>query len=160
MKHITRGLRVLGATVLLAGGVGVAGASAASATQTSTSCIGNLVESDKLTGESSHTTLGNLNIYWDSATGQNCATVTSSSSTWGVAKSMTVEIWECVTDKADSRSSCAAVAGTGSNDFGTAYRYYAGPVSAPGSGHCIDAYGQIIMPNGDYAEHNTGAGHC
>jgi hypothetical protein len=160
MKHFGHGVRMLGATVLLAGGVGAAGASAATATQTSTSCVGTLVESHLLKGESSGTTLGSLNIYWDSATGQNCAMTTSSSSTWGVAKSMTVEIWECVTDRPSSASPCVAIAGTGTSDFKTTYRYYAGPVSAPGAGHCIDAYGQIIMSSGDYAAYDTGAGHC
>lgn len=160
LKSGTR--RIALGTTMVAVGAGAAGFGApiAAATQTSTSCVGTLVQHTALKGDSSGTVLGYLDIYWDSATGQNCAMTQSSSATYGVAKSMTVEMWECVTDTPNANSDCSGVGGTGVSDFSLSFRYYAGPVSTPGSGHCIDALGQVIMSNGDLAEYDTGASHC
>ncbi|WP_460350302.1 hypothetical protein [Actinoallomurus acanthiterrae] len=138
-----------------------AAAPAAYATSSGSSCVGNLVESDQLKAPSGNV-LGFLSIYWDGATGENCATVTSSSIDWGVSKPMYAWISACKTDTPNTTCYGAppGVREDPPGGFGTAnYSYQAGPVSVPAVGHCIMAGGQIAY-NGETAEYITPTSHC
>lgn len=82
--------------------------------------------------------LGSLDVYYDGATGRNCARVVSSSSTWGVRKHMQVVLLSCSsTSPSQPCGSYRRVQDQGS------FRYYAGPVSVSARGRCILAYGKI-----------------
>jgi hypothetical protein len=86
---------------------------------------------------------GYLNVYWDGSTGQNCATVTSSSVDWGLQKPMSVYLGECSGDFVVSCSTYIASGDDGSGNTpwgsGSGYRYNAGPVNVPAAGHCVQA---------------------
>lgn len=151
----------VGCTAIGLTGLTIASAPAASATSSGNNCVGSLVEGDALR-TSTGTVLGYLNIYWDASTGQNCATVTSSSLDWGISKPMGVAIVECQTDTPNT--ACNAIgpgivkdppAGPGNPN----YSYNAGPVSVPAVGHCIRAGGEVIF-NGQTALYNTPTSHC
>lgn len=114
---------------------------------TSGSCSGTLVEEEPVNLSQSFTNVGYLNLYWDGSTGRNCATVTSSSVDWGVAKPMGVTIYQCAGDVPCSPPYNMQVSDPAGGGLAN-YAYYAGPVSVPGAGHCVWA-GAGISWNGE-----------
>jgi len=123
------------AAVLSTCGAVVVAAPAASATSSGGNCVGQLISASNVVetqGNADGTVLGYLNVYWDSSTGENCAVLNSASGDWGTSKWMSVDIFEVgnpYNDKSD-------------NNY---YKYYAGPVSVPGAGRCIDADATITI---------------
>lgn len=158
------------AAVLMAGaavGATVMAAPSAMATSSGSSCVGTLVNSLNLTVNNSGTgtVYGYLNVYWDGSTGENCATVTSSSVDWGVQKPMRVTMGECEGDTTSTCNPYIVIASDGSGSYpggswgpGAGYSYYAGPVSVPAAGHCI-AVGGFVYLNGQF-EYATFTGDC
>lgn len=80
-----------------------------------------------------NTLLGYLDVYYNAATGRNCAVVSHSSNTWGKRFYTQVNIW---TPTKPYRQ-----------DFdGKIYKYYAGPVSIRAKGRCVHVSGTIHKP--------------
>lgn len=152
-----RTLRLSSAAALAVAGLSVA-APGASATQTSSSCVGTLVQDTPLIGDQSGKTLGYVELYWDSATGQNCAITESSSYTWGKPKYMGVWLTRCTTDNPNVECANEST-NTPSNYNDGTFSYYAGPVSVPGAGYCVTFMGEIAYDN-DEGVYDSPAGHC
>ena len=160
MKHATKVLGSTSAAALALVGLSLAGASDAAATQTSTSCVGTLVQDTPLIGEQSGKTLGYAELYWDASTGQNCAMTVSSSATWGIPKDMGVWLTRCLTDTPSSETVCAPEnSNTPSKYDDNTYSYYAGPVSIPGAGYCVTFMGEIAY-NNEVAVYDSPGSHC
>lgn len=161
MKQITKILGSTSAAVLALTGISIAGAPEADATQTSSSCVGTLVQDTPLVGDVSGKTLGYAELYWDASTGQNCAMTVSSSATWGVSKVMGVWLTRCLTDTPSSTVACAPEgSNTPSKYDDNTYSYYAGPVSVPGAGYCVQFMGEIVVNNNDEAIYDSPGAHC
>jgi hypothetical protein len=121
------------------------------------------------TGTCPGTRIGKFNLYSDGApingsllfgyvevyysNGYNCARTVSSSNTWGVSKTMSVELWVCAT------SSTCRLLSPDDRDHGT-YRYYAGPVSAYARDKCIWVIGNIYYPPTDSNAGDNKYGWC
>jgi hypothetical protein len=152
-------LLAISALVLPTAGVSTAHAAAMTETSQCTSSLGSLIESDPI--KSGSTTLGYLNVYYNSANGYNCAETTSASATYGVSKFTSVWIYTCT--QTSPGSTCTArseYAPYMAVDQGN-YSYYAGPVGVNGSGHCIYAWGEIDWTGGEAHDVDTGgASHC
>ncbi|HEV2637797.1 MAG TPA: hypothetical protein VGX23_21770 [Actinocrinis sp.] len=159
-KNFTRTLALTSAAALSAATISLAAAPSAQATQTSSSCVGTLVQDTPLIGQSSGKTLGYAELYWDASTGQNCAMTESSSATWGVPKYMGVWLTRCLTDTPSSTVVCAPEDSNTPKAYndGT-FSYYAGPVSVPGAGHCVAFMGEIAYAN-DEAVYDSPGSHC
>ena len=128
--------------------------------QASGNCPGRLIEHKALTSG-----LGWLDVYYDAATGRNCARTVSSAATWGVQKWMIVDLVRCTSTK--PTQPCGDYDDV--YDHGS-YRFYAGPVSIAARGRCIAAFGFIgtgtrrgraqigrIQPTNDKRSYGT---HC
>ena len=139
--NIKRTLSATAMTALLAGGLSVGVAPMASATQTSTGCVGTLVQ-DTGISNSAGTVVAYVEIYWDASTGQNCAMLVSSSATWGISKYMDIHMIECESDTPQRAYDCVVVPGQ-NPDNGGDFSYYAGPISVNGAGHCIYVEAQV-----------------
>lgn len=133
----------------------------ATVTSQCTSSLGTLIETDPIKAGS--TTLGALNVYYNSANGYNCAETTSATATYGVSKYMQAALITCT--QTSTSSTCTPRSENDgpyyASDEGS-YSYYAGPVGVNGSGHCIMAFGEIDWKGGDYTvnTHGGGASHC
>jgi hypothetical protein len=122
-------------------------------------CAGSLIESQPLVvgGEK----VGELNVYYDSASGKNCAKMNHAGSTWGKRLKTRVWIGICSERKAGAKV-CHYDTNTDAVDVGH-YRYYAGPATTKKSakGRCIAASGYLWI-NG--TRHVVGTkpwvGHC
>ncbi len=79
--------------------------------------------------------IAEVGLYWDSATGKNCVRVNHRGSTVGV------KLPTGATITTSTKSSTGEIYSS-NQDYGT-YAYYAGPVSLPGRGLCVAAYGSI-----------------
>ncbi|HET9173135.1 MAG TPA: hypothetical protein VFN97_27150 [Actinospica sp.] len=159
MNRITRVLGTASAAAVAVGGISVAAAPSASATQTSSSCVGTLVQDTPLIGQSSGRTLGYAELYWDASTGQNCAMTVSSSLDWGTPKYMGVWLARCVTDNPANDCDPETVSTPKAYQDSPSFSYYAGPVSVPGAGYCISYMGEIVF-NNDEAVYDSPASHC
>ncbi|MFN8096829.1 MAG: hypothetical protein U0Q21_00855 [Dermatophilaceae bacterium] len=99
-------------------------------------CSGSLIQLSPI--KYGTTTIGELAVYYNSATGRNCARTNHSGVTWGKRLPTDATLWECKETRPGQL--CTKIAQSNDRDY---YSYYAGPVSVPGAGHCIVAYGGI-----------------
>lgn len=159
MMRITRVLGTASAVALASGCLALAAAPSAMATQTSSSCVGTLVQDTPLVGQSSGKVLGYAELYWDGSTGQNCAMTESSSADWGTPKYMGVWLTRCVSDNPGNECASETSNTPKAYDSGFNYAYYAGPVSVPASGYCVQFMGEVAY-NNDEAVYDSPAGHC
>jgi hypothetical protein len=83
--------------------------------------------------------MGTIYLYWDGSTGSNCAVDVAYGSFYGRSgKEMSVSLSACAYDA----SGICQTVGNVAYDHGQ-YLYYAGPVSVPAAGLCVQVYGQI-----------------
>ncbi len=104
-------------------------------------CAGSLIESQSL--KVGGKKVGELNVYYNSATGKNCAKMNHSGSTWG--KKLKTRVWVGIcSERKPSNGTCHYDASTDAVDVGN-YRYYAGPATTKKSakGRCIAASGYL-----------------
>jgi hypothetical protein len=150
-------LRVLAAGVLAAAvTLSIAGPSTAG---TNAGCAGSLVESRNLTVGGKK--VGELNVYYNAATGRNCAKMNHAGSTWG--KRLKTRVWVGIcSERTPSNGTCHYNRKTDAVDVGT-FKYYAGPATTKTSakGRCIAASGYLWI---DGKRHAVGTspwvGHC
>jgi hypothetical protein len=125
-----------------------------------TNCKGKLIDHD--VAHASGVAVLELDVYWDSATGKNCAKAVHLGPAYNKEAVTGVLLWECA-QTTPNVSTCSPHLEEAS-DTGT-FRFFAGPVSVHGRGHCIDAAGAIFW-NGAVrtasTKHSTGyeASHC
>ncbi|SFL07968.1 hypothetical protein SAMN05216275_15217 [Streptosporangium canum] len=81
--------------------------------------------------------LGYLDIYYSSSTGNNCARLNSTGSSYGESKYMSVRLNAC---SASSTSVCNVLDTDSDSGY---FEYYAGPVTVYGKGRCLRATYQI-----------------
>ncbi|WP_157538025.1 hypothetical protein [Kitasatospora azatica] len=159
MRGFMRKLAV-GAALAVVGG-GLTFASAGPAAAGGWGCSGSEVSGSPyaVTSSSGSTVYSNVHLYYDSATGNNCAVNVKAGSLYGISSYVDVTLEECAQD---SGSSCTTVAI--SADPGGAsplYKYYAGPVSVPGRGHCIRLFAETDNANStDDGTIYLGPFHC
>jgi hypothetical protein len=109
---------------------------------------------------SGSTKIGELDVYYNSSTGDNCAEFQSLGSSRGVAKNMYVSITVC--QQTTSSSTCTPISSSNAtrSDNGT-YQYYAGPVGVYGAGHCIRSSGGMVWKGVTYQTATSpAASHC
>lgn len=114
-------------------------------------CSGSLISTKGIT--SNGTAIGELDVYYDSSTGKNCAITQAGGPSWGIKKEMTVSLAIC--HKTGPSWNCDP----GVNVDPGNYYYYAGPVSLGARGQCIMAEGGIFW-NGVLNATSTGPGFC
>lgn len=110
-------------------------------------CEGNLIALRNLVKNGNK--IGELQVYWNPATGRNCARTMHGGSTWGQQLFTEVFLSTCPRNR---RNEC----GWQSNyvmDRGW-YYYQAGPVSRNGANRCWSAAGGITI-NGLYYSHSA-----
>jgi hypothetical protein len=128
-------LRVLATLALVAGGLTVS-LVPATAADAATSCSGNLVLTKDLMYN--QTKIGELDIWYNSSTGVNCAKMNHGGPTWGVARDTWVYIAKC---RATTNTGTCEV--TADDHQEQVVQYYAGPVSVTAGSHCVQANGWI-----------------
>ena len=134
---------------------------AAPAGARSDSCKGTLVESQPMKGDKGKK-IGELDVYYDSATGKNCAKLNHAGRTWG--KRLKTRVWIGIcSETTPNDHTCHYDPKTDSRQVGP-FKYFAGPVTTKKSaaGHCITATGDIWTKNGKKHSVSTHpwAGHC
>ena len=137
-----RGIRRLATAgalaALIAAAVTVTGSSPAGA---AAGCAGSLIESQNLNVGGKK--VGELNVYYDSASGRNCARMNHSGSTWG--KKLKTRVWVGIcSERKPGGKTCHYDSKTDAVDVGN-YKYYAGPATTKKSakGRCIAASGYL-----------------
>ena len=122
-------------------------------------CSGSLIESRNL--KVGGKKVGELDVYFNRATGRNCAKMSHAGKTWGRALKTRVWIGICSERKPGGKT-CHYNAKTDAVDLGT-YKYFAGPVTTKASarGRCIASSGYLWM-NGKRHVVSTQpwVGHC
>lgn len=116
--------------------------------EAATGCSGRLIESIPL--KVGKTKVGSLAIYYNSATGMNCAKTNHGGVTWNKRTDTLVEIYSCKNHKPGQN----CVFDKHAIDYGR-YRQYAGPVSVYGKGKCIAVHASIWW-NGDATAYSGG----
>jgi hypothetical protein len=123
--------------------------------ETSSHCqsVGALVES-KLIKDGSQT-IGEMDIYYNSSTGYNCAYVQGLGQARGSSTVKSVTIFSCKeTTPGDTCNHTSKMEDTGD------YLYYAGPVGVSAKGHCIAVIGMIAWKGENHAVWTRNASHC
>lgn len=103
------------------------------------------------------TTYGNIYVYYDAATGNNCAVnVATTAGGYGKDKYMEVQITRC--SETSTSSTCHVV----TQDYEGYYpfKYYAGPVTVNAAGRCINVSAEIVYGGNTAKGTNYGADHC
>ncbi len=101
--------------------------------------------------------IAQLEIYYSSATGRNCALTRHMGPTAGVYLKTFVSLSSC-RETRPGGGTCTSI--QHDENEGT-FRSYAGPVSVYGKGKCIAAFGWIKASNGvTYTAASTWPGHC
>lgn len=100
-------------------------------------CGGNLVRVLPLNHDG--TRIGELQIYFNPANGNNCAMMRHGGPTWGVARETWVYIARCATTTPTGTCSVQA----DDSDHAVGAQYYAGPARVWAGAHCIQANGWI-----------------
>jgi hypothetical protein len=121
-------------------------------------CAGSLIES--INANWLGQKYGELDVYYNAATGRNCAKMNHAGATWGKRVWTGVQLTIC--SQSRPGSGCNSIAGGVAQDFGD-YSYYAGPVTPTASarGHCIAASGSVYIPGKGYGVGvATGVSHC
>jgi hypothetical protein len=122
-------------------------------------CAGSLVESRNLNvaGEK----VGELDVYYDSSTGKNCARMNHAGSTWG--KPLMTRVWIGIcSETTPGNKTCHYDPNTDAVDKDV-YSYYAGPATTKTSarGRCIAASGYLWIDGTRYAVGtDPWVGHC
>jgi len=122
-------------------------------------CAGSLIESRNLNVGGKK--VGELNVYYNRATGRNCARMNHAGSTWGKKLMTRVWIGICSETKPGGKV-CHYDTQTDAVDKGN-YAYYAGPstTKASAAGKCIAASGYLWMDGKRYAVGTKPwVGHC
>jgi hypothetical protein len=123
------------------------------------SCKGSLIESRNLNVGGKK--VGELAVYYDAATGKNCARMNHAGSTWGKALKTRAWIGVC-SERTPGNKTCHYDPATDDVDVGS-FQYYAGPVTTKTSarGRCIAASGYLWIGG---TRHEVGTnpwvGHC
>ncbi len=123
-------------TIAVSVGVGVAPAAEAG----SGTCGGSLI-ARKVAHDGNGTAVGELVVYYNSSTGNNCARFNHLGPSYGVARETNVFIERCLTN--NPNNDCFNTGGPSDYDNGT-YAYYAGPVSVHAPNKCVRAFGYIL----------------
>jgi hypothetical protein len=154
-------LRMLAMGALIAaslfGALAVAGAPGADAA--TGRCAGKLIESRNLVVNKAK--VGELDVYYNRATGKNCARMNHAGKTWGKRHLTRVWIGIC-SEKRPGSNVCHYNTRTDAVNKGR-FKYYAGPVTTKVSarGHCIAASGYLWIRG---KRHTVGTspwvGHC
>jgi hypothetical protein len=122
-------------------------------------CAGSLIESRNLNVGGKK--VGELDVYYNRATGRNCARMNHAGSTWG--KKLMTRVWIGIcSEKTPGNKTCHYDPATDAVDKGS-YSYYAGPVTtkASAAGRCIAASGYLWMNGKRYAVGtDPWVGHC
>jgi hypothetical protein len=122
-------------------------------------CAGSLVESRNLNVGGKK--VGELNVYYDAASGKNCAKMNHAGSTWG--KRLKTRVWVGIcSERTPGNGTCHYDANTDAVDVGD-YQYYAGPATTKTSarGRCIAASGYLWIDGKRYAIGTSPwVGHC
>lgn len=138
-------------TMLAAVGLTVAAAlTVAAPAQAAYGCSGSLLEAQPIVNDSG-TRIGEIQVYWDSSRGRNCASTVHGGSTWGVNLFTLVEVFVCPTSQT---SSCLQGYDVRTR-LGDWVSYYVWENSVSSSGRCVYARGWI----GSYYT-TTKPGHC
>jgi hypothetical protein len=122
-------------------------------------CAGSLIESQNLNVGGKK--VGELNVYFDRASGKNCARMNHAGSTWGKALKTRVWVGICSERKPGGKT-CHYDPATDAVDVGR-YRYYAGPATTKTSakGRCIAASGYLwIGGKRHVVSTKPWVGHC
>jgi serine/threonine protein kinase len=123
----------------------------------SCSSLGSLIEADGVYSGSSK--VGELDVYYNSSTGDNCASFQSLGSARGELKKMFVTITAC--KQTTSGSTCTGGLKNGSSSDSGNYYYYAGPVGVYAKGRCINASGGMVWNGVTYSVSTSpAASHC
>ena len=118
------------------------------------SSLGSLIEYDPIYANG--TQIGELQVYYNSSTGYNCAYLHTGGPAYGQAQYIDVWIGTC---KETAGDQCTSIQHDEDGSYN--YRYYAGPVGVYGSGHCIAAVGRLEWQNNWYrVATNPFVGHC
>jgi hypothetical protein len=152
-----RSLRAAGVLAAIAFGAwSVAGSVTADA---ASGCAGSLIESQglKVGGKK----VGELDVYYNKATGKNCAKMTHAGSTWG--KRLKTRVWVGIcSERKPGGKVCHYNAATDAVDVGN-YAYYAGPATTKASakGRCIAASGYLWIGGKRHTvSTHPWVGHC
>ncbi|MFE5485709.1 hypothetical protein [Streptomyces sp. NPDC056527] len=103
------------------------------------------------------TTYGNIHVYYDASTGNNCAVnVATTAGGYGKDKYMQVDISRC------SETSPSATCHVEDQDYEGYYpfKYYAGPVVIYANNKCINVSAEIKYNGNTATGTNYGADHC
>lgn len=121
--------------------------------------LGALIETDPITA--GKTTIGYLNMYYNSSNGYNCAETTSASSTYGISKYMMVALYVCTQTSPSSTCTFRSFDSPYFDSDSDEYRYYAGPAGVYGKSRCIGAEGEVEYNGTVYTTYSSPhAGHC
>jgi hypothetical protein len=120
----------------------------ASAVTHPANCTGTVVDQRvRNTITTPHVPILELDLYWDSARGTNCAKALHLGPSIGQAVPTSVVIWECA--QTVPSPVCDAIALD--TDRGAHYAHFAGAVSVPGRGHCVYSDGSIDWKGHHYS---------
>jgi hypothetical protein len=147
-------LAAIVAVMLVAGGAQTSQA-ASLAPQASSHCAnpGALVQTIIIA--TINTEIAKVEIYYNSATGYNCAYTRAIGPAYGKTKQMAIAIDSC--EQTSPGSKCTG----GKHDYDVGqYKYFAGPAAVKAPGHCIDVYGSIFWEGQSYWGLTHGASHC
>ena len=115
---------------------------------------GSLVESKLIKDDGGHV-IGELDIYYNSATGYNCAYTQGLGQARGTSTVKSVTIFSCKeTTPGDTCNHTSKMEDTGD------YLYYAGPVGVSAKGHCIAVIGMVAWKGENHAVWTRNASHC
>lgn len=151
-------MKIICASLLLLAGLSASGVVAAQA------CPGKLVAMKVIRqGYPDGPKLGEVQLYWDAASGKNCARTVHSGRTWDKPHWTQASIRTCTRSNYDPRyGSCAS--GSPYRNDQKVYKFQAGPVSLPGENRCVSVQGGIDAvanrPGGVHSYVATISGHC
>ena len=130
-----------------------------SAEAESGNCPGSLIESRNLNVGGKK--VGELDVYYNAATGKNCARMNHAGSTWG--KKLKTRVWVGIcSERTPGNKTCHYDPNTDGVQVGD-FEYYAGPVSTKtsASGRCIAASGYLWIGGTRHeVATNPWVGHC
>ncbi len=149
-------LAAIVALMFAAGDAQISQAASLAPHTTSTHCqsLGSLVESKSIKDDGGHV-IGEMDIYYNSATGYNCAYTQGRGQARGTSTVKGVAIFTCKQTKPGD--SCDH---TGKMQDEGDYLYYAGPVGLNGKGHCIAVIGWVVWKGVSHDTYTRNASHC